>query len=268
MKSSQQGLKDLGKLLEIIRKLRSPEGCPWDKKQKKEDIAKYLLEEAYEVLDAIEGASPEALKEELGDLFFQILFLTVIAEERQEFNFSDVMKDIGRKMIRRHPHVFGDKKVTTVEEVKVNWQQIKREIENKGDGLGFFDNIPRSLPALTRAQKITEKASTVGFDWSHPEEVLQKIEEELTELKTAFKTNQTKDVQEEIGDLLFSLVNLSRFVQINAEEALRNTIKKFTERFAFIESRLSARGKALEEASLEEMDQLWNDAKMNESRKP
>lgn len=267
MRSSKQELNDLRELLEIIRKLRSPEGCPWDKKQKKEDIAKCLLEEAYEVLDAIDAASPEALKEELGDLFFQILFLAVIAEERQEFNISDVMKDIGRKMVRRHPHVFGDKKVTTVEEVKANWQQIKKEIENKDELSGFFDNIPRSLPALAKAQKITEKASTVGFDWHHSEEVLQKIEEELAELKAALKANQHDAVQEEIGDLLFSLVNFSRFVQVNAEEALRNTIKKFTGRFSFIESRLSARGKTLEETSLEEMEQLWNDAKINERRK-
>jgi MazG family protein len=263
MGSSRQNLKYLRELLEIIRKLRSGGGCPWDREQKKEDIARCLLEEAYEVLDAIEDASPEALREELGDLLFQILFLTVIAEERKDFSLTDIMKDVARKMIRRHPHVFGDKKVTTVEEVKLNWQQIKKEVENKGACSGFFDDIPRSLPALALAQKVTQKASTVGFDWNHSKEVLQKIEEELAELKTALRTKQYDAVREEIGDVLFSVVNLSRFVKIGAEEALRNTTKKFMERFFFIENRLSVQGKTLEEASLEEMDRLWNEAKNN-----
>ena len=265
-KPSLQVLKTLQTLLEIIRKLRSPEGCPWDRQQKKEDIGRCLMDEAYEVIDAIDGASAAALREELGDLLFQILFLAIMAEEKGEFTLSDVMNDIAEKMIRRHPHVFGGKQVRSVEEVKANWQDIKETLENKRPKAGLLDGVSRSLPSLLRAQKITEKASRVGFDWSAVEDVMAKVEEELQELKAALKDNQRESVREEMGDLMFSLVNLSRFAHVNADEALRCANQKFVDRFAFVETELAAQGKTPGEASLEEMDRLWDECKAREKR--
>jgi tetrapyrrole methylase family protein/MazG family protein len=260
-----QAVTSLTRLLKIIEKLRAPDGCLWDKKQKKEDVAKYLLDETYELIDAIDSGSPDAQKEEMGDLFFQILFLSRIAEEANEFTISDVMEYVTEKMIRRHPHVFGDAKVKNIEEIKANWNEIKKHLENKnGDAAGLLSRIPRSLPSLLRAQKVTEKASRVGFDWAHTEEVMDKIEEELHELKASLKTNDAYYIREEIGDLLFSLVNLCRFVDVNAEEALSASVAKFTERFSYIEKKLTAEGKDLAGATLKEMDDLWNEAKLKE----
>jgi len=264
-KISCQAAAGLRRLLEIIRTLRSENGCLWDRKQKKEDIAKYLLEEAYELVDAIDDDSPENLKEEMGDLLFQILFLARISEEAGDFSISDVMQCVAEKMIRRHPHVFGDTRVKDVTEIKANWEDIKKHLENrKDDYSGFFGKIPRSLPSLERAQKITEKASMVGFDWGSTEEVLDKIEEELTEFKASLKTGDANHIREEIGDLLFSLVNLCRFMDVNAEGALSASLMKFVDRFSYIEEKLTERGKDLTKASLEEMDDLWNESKLKE----
>jgi MazG family protein len=265
VKRSSQAQTGLKRLLEIIHKLRSEDGCLWDKKQKKEDIAKYLLEETYELIDAINSGSPQALKEEMGDLLFQILFIARLSEEAGEFNISDVMKYVSEKMIRRHPHVFGNKKVKDIEEIKTNWEDIKKHIENRDENSsGLFGRIPRSLPSLERAQKVTEKASVVGFDWRNTEEVIDKIEEELTEFKASLKTSNANYIREEIGDLLFSLVNLCRFVDVNAEEALSASLAKFIDRFSYIEKRLTERGKKLTGASLKEMDDLWNEAKLKD----
>jgi tetrapyrrole methylase family protein/MazG family protein len=261
---SLQVLKGLWDLLEIVKKLRSPEGCLWDRQQGKEDVGRYLIDEAYEVVDAIDGGSASALREELGDLLFQILFLAVMAEERGEFNLPDVMGDIAEKMIRRHPHVFGDRKVRDVDEIRANWRDIKENLENKCRGKGLLDGIPRSLPSLPRARKMTEKASGVGFDWSSAEEVLVKVEEELEELKAALRGNEPVKVREELGDLLFSLVNLSRFARVDADVALRRANEKFARRFACVERELSARGKTPGQASLEEMDRLWDACKAGE----
>jgi tetrapyrrole methylase family protein/MazG family protein len=261
---SLQVLKGLWDLLEIVKKLRSPEGCLWDRQQGKEDVGRYLIDEAYEVVDAIDGGSASALREELGDLLFQILFLAVMAEERGEFNLPDVMGDIAEKMIRRHPHVFGDRKVRDVDEIRANWRDIKENLENKCRGKGLLDGIPRSLPSLPRARKMTEKASGVGFDWSSAEEVLVKVEEELEELKAALRGNEPVKVREELGDLLFSLVNLSRFARVDADEALRRANEKFARRFACVERELAARGKTPGQASLEEMDRLWDACKAGE----
>jgi tetrapyrrole methylase family protein/MazG family protein len=257
-----QVLKNLHALLEIIRTLRSPIGCPWDRQQTRVDMAKYLLEETCEVIDAIDRDSFPALKEELGDLLFQILFLTVMAEEQGEFTLSDVMASVGEKMVRRHPHVFGDRAVRDVAEVKANWQAIKRELEMKDDSGGILDGIPRSLPALIRAQKMTETAATVGFDWDRPDAVIVKVEEELRELQAALQEGRRQHIREELGDLLFTLVNLCRFVKVNADEALRHANRKFEERFACMEQKLAAAGKTLEQASLAEMDALWDECKM------
>jgi tetrapyrrole methylase family protein/MazG family protein len=256
-----QVLKNLHALLEMIRTLRSPTGCPWDRQQTRADMAKYLMDEACEVIDAIDSGSVSALKEELGDLLFQILFLAVMAEEQGEFTLSDVMAAIGEKMIRRHPHVFGDRAVRDAAEVKANWQAIKRDIEMKHASGGILDGIPRSLPALMRAQKMTEAAATVGFDWDRTDAVMLKVEEELRELREALQEGRQQKIREELGDLLFTLVNLCRFVKVNADEALRQANRKFEERFACMEQKLAAAGKTPEQASLAEMDELWDECK-------
>jgi tetrapyrrole methylase family protein / MazG family protein len=258
----QQAEKNLKKLLEIIHKLRSPDGCLWDRQQKKGDMAKYLVDETYELVDAIDRDCPLELKEEMGDLLFQILFLAKLSEEAGDFSISDVMEDVTNKMIRRHPHVFGNKKVRNVEEIRSNWEDIKKHVENRNINNGsLLDGVPRSTPSLLKAQKITAEASKVGFDWGNADEVLVKIEEELIELKSALKTDRHENIKEEIGDLFLSLVNFCRFTDVNAEEALTDAIKKFSSRFQYIQDALAAKGKTPEVASLEEMDNLWNESK-------
>jgi tetrapyrrole methylase family protein/MazG family protein len=255
-------------LIKLIKKLRSPDGCPWDRKQKKEDMGKYILEEAYEVFDSLEEKNHQALKEELGDLLFQILFLAEISEDAGLFSLVDILEEIRKKMIRRHPHVFGDKKVNSIQEVKENWQQIKKkERDNKNSQEDIFANVPRSLPALKRAQKITTIAATYGFDWSRIKEVLKKLKEELKEFDLAVKKVDRNKTEEELGDILFTLVNISRFVQVDAETALSKTINKFLRRFSYITGQLSSRGTSLEKAALTEMDALWNEAKIRDNDK-
>ena len=263
--SSSHPEQNLQNLLKIIRKLRSPDGCLWDIHQKKEDVGRYLIDEAYEVIDAIDRGSPDELKEELGDLLFQILFLTRISEEASEFDISDVIKEISKKMIRRHPHVFENKKVKDILEIKSNWENIKKqERSRKGKDESFFHQIPKSLPSLLRAQKITKEASKIGFDWENIDGVLEKIEEELMEFRVALKLKEKGKLKDEIGDIIFSLVNLSRFVEVSADEALRSSIRKFTDRFSYIEGKLKDQGKTLSGATLEEMDNLWNESKKGE----
>lgn len=253
---------EIGELLALIRTLRSPGGCPWDRAQKEKDLTRYVLSEAYEVIDAVAGGSPADLREELGDLLFQILFLVVLAEEQGHFDLAGVVREISEKMIRRHPHVFADKTVRDVSEVKANWEQIKATEKRKDKHTSpLFDGISRSLPALSRAQDITARAATVGFDWERTEQVVEKIEEELQELKEAIRLNNQDGMEEEIGDLLFSVVNLSRFANVRAEEALRRTTGKFLKRFKYVEKRLAEEGVPLEEATLAAMDRLWNEAK-------
>ncbi|MEI7637088.1 MAG: nucleoside triphosphate pyrophosphohydrolase [Syntrophus sp. (in: bacteria)] len=253
---------EIDELLALIRTLRSPEGCPWDRVQKETDLRRYLLSEAYEVIDAIAEGSPADLREELGDLLFQILFLVVLAEEQGHFNFAGVVRGISEKMIRRHPHVFADTSVRDVSEVKANWEKIKATQEHKDKHVSPLNvGISRSLPALSRAQAITAQAATVGFDWERTDQVIEKIEEELQELKEAIRMKDHDNMEEEIGDLLFSVVNLSRFANVQAEEALRRTTGKFLRRFQYIEKRLQEKGVSLEEATLEVMDRLWEEAK-------
>ena len=249
-------------LLDLVARLRSPEGCPWDRSQKREDLGRYLIEEAYEVLEALEGASTEGLREELGDLLFQILFLARIAEEAGEFDMTVVIGGITEKMIRRHPHVFGKTKVANVEAVRSNWEQIKKELEHKGESEPrLSDGIPRSLSALARTQRITARASAVGFDWENAATVLKKVEEELFEFRAALEAGNQAAMKEEAGDLLFTLVNLCRFAGVDAEAALRASLGKFTKRFAYIEQALAGRGKTPGESTLAEMDGLWDEAK-------
>jgi tetrapyrrole methylase family protein/MazG family protein len=262
-KEHQEATDRFEKLLTLIERLRRPEGgCPWDIRQTKEDVGRYLLDETYEVLDAIEKPSPAALREELGDLLFMILFITRIAEERQEFDVAGVLSEITAKMIRRHPHVFGDAKVKDAAEVKRNWDQIKRDVEKRGeDETSLLARIPRTMPALMRAQKLTGEAAKVGFDWDSAQSVMAKVEEELGECREALAKGDPDQVREEIGDILFSIVNLSRHLNVNSEEALRSTNRKFEERFRYIEERLREQGKDPASSNLKEMDALWEEAK-------
>jgi MazG family protein len=254
--------EELRELIALIKKLRAPDGCPWDRKQTRQDMGKYLLDEAYEVFDALAANDPAHIQEELGDLLFLILFTAEIASEAGEFTLTDTMKSIKEKMIRRHPHVFGDATVNCVQDVKDNWQEIKkRERSGTAAEHTLFSSIPRSLPALKRAQKISSIASRYGFDWADSDGVLIKLKEELDELASARETGNAARIEEEIGDVFFTLTNLSRFIQVDAEQALTRTIDKFLRRFGYVAEKLRARGQTLEDATLPEMDALWNEAK-------
>lgn len=264
MKSTAAYEGKLRDLLSLIDRLRGPEGCPWDRAQTKQDIGRYLIEEAYEVIEAIDGP-PDHLREELGDLTFQILFLTTMAEEAGEFTLADVLGEITAKMIRRHPHVFGDTTVEGVEGVRTNWERIKAEVEHRGTHENSLTaGIPRTLSTLARAQRITARASEAGFDWSDTDGVLLKIEEEVAEFRAALKTNQPDRVQDEAGDLIFTLVNLCRFVRVDAEAALRTSLQKFTDRFSYLEGKLAGQGRSTRDASQTELDLIWEEAKKNE----
>ncbi len=265
-KTHMQTAERFEKLLSIIAKLRDPSGgCPWDIRQTKQDVGRYLLDETYEVLDALGKDSPAAIREELGDLLFMILFLARIAEEENLFEIRGVLEDITAKMIRRHPHVFGDAKVKDAAEVKRNWDQIKRDGEKRGETApSILERVPRAMPALLRAQKITAEAAKVGFDWDSAQGVMNKVEEEMAECRAALLAAETDRVRDEIGDILFSIVNLSRHLGVNAEEALMAANRKFEGRFLYIEERLREQGKDPASSTLEEMDALWEEAKRRE----
>ncbi len=241
-------------LKEIMARLRGEGGCPWDRKQTFESLKPFLIEEAYEAAEAIDKGDWEGLKEELGDLLFLIVFLAHIAQERGIFDLEGVMEGVAGKIIRRHPHVFQHLKVSSPEEVEANWYRIKER--EKGS---ILDGIPKALPALLRAQKLGRRAQRVGFDWEGPEGAFEKIKEELGEMEEAFQRGE--DLGDEIGDLLFSIVNFARLLGVDAEEALHRTCDRFMERFSYVERRLKEEGKSPEEASLQEMDRLWNEAK-------
>ncbi len=258
LKFSFQRKGDLTSLYEIVEALRSEKGCPWDKKQTPQSLKKYLLEETYEALEAIEKGSPEEIKEELGDLLFLLLFIIYLYEEAGVFSIRDLVYLTFQKMIRRHPHVFGEEEAKTAEEVISNWQKIKSK-EGKSDSV--LGNIPKSLPALQRAYRLGERAERVGFDWISPQEVFPKIYEEIRELEEALSQGNTSQIKEELGDLLFSLANLSRKLNLNPEEALREALEKFEKRFREMERRIKEKGKGLQELSLEEMDALWEEIK-------
>lgn len=251
-----------------MRRLRAPGGCPWDREQTHSSLAPYLLEECYETFEAIEKAEKEnnktALKEELGDVLLQVVFHSVIAEENGDFTIDEIINGINEKLILRHPHVFGDKRFTTASEVLQNWDKLKaneREKRGKKAKDSLLDNVPASFPALMEALKLTKEASKVGFDWENAEQVFEKLEEEIKELKEAIKKGEKTHVEEEIGDLLFAVVNLARKLGIEPETALKRTNRKFRTRFGKIEEELKASGKRLEEAKLSEMDELWEKAK-------
>ncbi len=254
--------EDFRRLIEIMERLRGPQGCPWDREQTSQSIKPYLIEEAYEVVDAIDEDDPEKLKEELGDLLFQIIFHAQIAKEKGEFDIHDVIEVISRKMIGRHPHVFGDKDFKTSEEVLREWDERKKEEGKQRESI--LEGIPSHLPALMRAHRIQSRVSRIGFDWKELGDVLKKLDEELMEFRLAIQKNDRSEIEDELGDIFFVLVNISRFVGVNPEEALRKTISKFISRFRYIEKRAREDGKSLEEMSLEEMDSLWEEAKTRE----
>ncbi|HCV71779.1 MULTISPECIES: nucleoside triphosphate pyrophosphohydrolase [Agrobacterium] len=266
--------KDISRLIEIMEALRQPEtGCPWDVVQTFETIKPYTIEEAYEVADAIERRDMDDLCEELGDLLLQVVFHARIAEERGEFAFGDVVEAVTSKMIRRHPHVFAVSAANTPDSVKLQWDQIKAEEKRERAerrarrGItedfkaGFLGSVQRSQPALTEALKLQEQAARVGFDWSDPAPILDKIEEEIAELREALAEGKPEKVSDELGDLIFALVNIGRHVKADPEDALRGTNTKFRRRFNHIETSLTENGETLQEASLERMEDLWQAAK-------
>ncbi len=249
------------RLVQIMARLRSPEGCPWDRRQTFDTIKPYLLEETYEVLDAIDARDWRSLAEELGDLMLQVVFFAQMAAEEGLFTIADCLDAINDKLVRRHPHVFGDATARTAEEVKQRWDVIKAQ-ENRARGAAsLLDGVSRAQPALAEATQISRKVASVGFDWANVDEVLEKLREEVEELGCARQEGRAEKLEEEIGDILFVVANIARHLHVDPEQALRRTNAKFRERFAYVEQQLRERGKKLEEASLEEMEALWQEAK-------
>ncbi|MCZ6478991.1 MAG: nucleoside triphosphate pyrophosphohydrolase [candidate division NC10 bacterium] len=251
------------RLVTIMATLRAPGGCPWDQEQTRESLKPFLIEEAYEVLEALDHGGKEKLQEELGDLLLQVVFHAQVAAELEEFTVDEVLENIADKLVRRHPHVFGETRAETAAEVLSNWEKLKQAERGGAIQASALTGVPKTLPALLRAQRLQDKAARVGFDWGETTEVLHKVEEELREFKAAIR-NGPEAVESEMGDMLFSLVNLARFLHLNAEEALRKSIDKFSRRFRHIESATAEQGKSLAESSLEEMDALWREAKIGE----
>jgi len=265
-------MANMEKLLEIMARLRDPEfGCPWDRQQTFASIAPYTIEEAYEVADAIQRGDMEELREELGDLLFQVVFYARMANEAGHFEFKDVVEAISSKMLRRHPHVFAGAKTGNAEELRREWERHKAEERSsklRGDPQSLMDGVAQALPALTRAGKLQKRAAKAGFDWPHISGVFEKVREELDEVSSELQAGLGSNrVREEIGDLLFSCVNLARHAGVEAESALRECNERFEHRFRSMEEMLANQGTTAEEASLEEMDDLWERVK-TESRSP
>ena len=255
---------DINDLLEIMRSLRAPGGCPWDAEQTHESIRKNLIEETYEVVEAIDKKDSGMLLEELGDLLMQVVFHAQMEDEKGVFNFDDVADGVCKKLIERHPHVFGEVEVSGVDDVLDNWDAIKRREKGQKKGSEPMLSVPRELPALMRAAKIQQKASAVGFDWPDVSGAYGKIIEETQELRKAVKSGVQDDVIEELGDLLFSVVNVSRFLKCDAEEALTAASDKFINRFIRVEQLAKENGVDMEKASLEKLDKLWDIAKTHD----
>jgi tetrapyrrole methylase family protein/MazG family protein len=252
---------DFDQLVELMARLRSPGGCPWDLQQTSRSLKPFLLEECYEVVEALDDGSPEKIREELGDVLFQIIFHARIAEEKGEFTIRDVIAGTVEKMTRRHPHVFGDVKLETEQEVLANWEEIKKRERGNEQRTSILEGVPKDLPSLLRAHRLQERAARVGFDWSRIEEVLPKLDEEIAEFKESLKQENAAGIEEELGDIFFVLVNISRFLGVNPEDALRKTISKFIHRFKYIEEHAANAGRSLNDMTLEEMDRLWEEAK-------
>jgi tetrapyrrole methylase family protein/MazG family protein len=248
-------------LVNIVSRLRAPNGCPWDREQTNHTLIPYFIEEVYEVIESVDDGDWDLVKEELGDILLHIVFQASIAEDEKNFKIIDSLNNINKKLINRHPHVFGDAKAEAAFHAKQNWEAAKHKEKGRESRL---DGVPNSLPSLIRAQRLQQKASYAGFDWEKIEQVWGKVNEEILELKEAEASGNNQHIEEEIGDLLFAIVNLSRYLTISSEDALRKTNQKFIRRFKKVEEGIKAKGKKLDEASLEEMDYLWNEAKHNE----
>ncbi len=255
------------KLTEIVDTLMGENGCPWDKVQTRETLKPYLVEEAYETLEALDSNNPEEIKEELGDLLYQILFHAKISENKNEFNITDVVESISGKMVHRHPHVFKGETLETPEEVVTQWEEIKSKEKGKAKRESILDGIPPHLPGLLRAQKLQKKAAKHGFDWDQVSAVFDKLDEEVAEFKEAVLSEKEIDMAAELGDILFVLVNIAKFKKIDAEEALRATNNKFIQRFQYIEQEVSRRGKTVKKTPLDELEQYWQEAKNSSENK-
>jgi len=251
------------RLVEIMARLRAPDGCPWDREQSFDTIKPYTLEETYEVLDSIDNRDWPALAEELGDLMLQCVFYAQMASEQGLFTISDSIEAINSKLVRRHPHVFGGGDARTADDVKRRWDEIKKE-EKGSSGQALLDSVPRNMPALIEGQQISSKVAAVGFDWAEDRHVLEKLHEELDELAAARAERAQAEVEAEIGDILFVIVNLARHYKVDAEQALRKANAKFRRRFGYLEQKLREQDKPLEAAGLEEMEALWQEAKQRE----
>lgn len=257
MNTRKEQLAALNKLLDIMDELR--EKCPWDKKQTLESLRHLTIEETYELADAILDNDLEEVKKELGDLLLHIVFYAKIGSETNHFDIGDVANKISEKLIHRHPHIYGDVKVNSEEEVKENWEKLKLK-EGKNSVL---EGVPKSLPAMVKANRIQDKVAGVGFDWEHPEQVWKKVQEELSELNTEIKKGNSKQIESEFGDVLFSMINYARFIGVNPENALEKTNKKFSNRFQFLEKAAKKENKELSEMTLNEMDVYWEQSKKN-----
>lgn len=254
-------MEDFDRLLDIFRTLRAPGGCPWDREQTHESIARCAIEESYELVEAIDAGDNDHMREELGDVLLQVIFHSLIAEDEDAFTLGDVINELGDKLVYRHPHVFGDTSVEDSGEVIRNWERLKRKEETKQDRVSILDGVPAALPALLSARKLQGVARRVGFDWEDPREVLAKIREEAMELDEAMEGGDQAAMEHELGDLLFAVVNLARFLKVDPETALRKTNQRFRNRFHEIEKEAGHRGVPLEDMSLEEMDTVWEQAK-------
>jgi tetrapyrrole methylase family protein/MazG family protein len=248
--------------IEIMKTLRGPNGCPWDREQSHESLKKSFIEETYEVLEAIDLKRPDKLCEELGDVLLQVVFHAIIAEEEGHFTIHDVIDGVSKKMVHRHEHVFGKGHAETADDVIDLWDKVKKKEKGAGTQTEILKDIPSILPALIRSYKVQEKAAKVGFDWDDVKDAWKKVEEEKDELQQAYESMDMQKTEEELGDLLFAIVNVSRFLKIEPELALTKTINKFIKRFEYIETKSSENGKQLTDMTLEEMDVLWDEAKV------
>ncbi len=262
--------RSFDELVAVMQRLRAPGGCPWDHEQTYASLAQYLLEESYETFDAIQEADETGdtanLREELGDLLLQVVFHSTIGAERGDFTIDEVVEGVTQKLLLRHPHVFGDKKLARAQDVLDNWDKIKadeRKVSGKAEKNheSILDEVPVHFPALLEGTKLTKKAAKTGFDWANTEQIFAKIDEEIGELKIEMSSADHERVADEIGDLLFAVMNLARHLDVEPETALKKTNRKFRRRFKFIEGELRKRGISVDDASLEEMDMLWNEAK-------
>src|SRR6266511_4041997 len=255
--------RSFDELVKLMKTLRGPNGCPWDRKQTLPDLKPYVIEEAYEVVDAIDRDDRRALMEEVGDLLLESVFIAEITRAENSFDVYDSITAIHDKLVRRHPHVFGDVEADDAEQVLVNWEKLKNE-ERKAENKSVLAGVPQSLPALIKGSRLTEKASRVGFDWRRAEDVFSKIDEEVGELRDAIEGKNPQNIHDEIGDLLFSIANIARKLDVNPEEALQSANRKFMRRFEAMERSVRSDGRNLDQLTLEQMDALWDEAKAAE----